>query len=187
VKKIAAVPAGDDGCDSIDTFIGSAANGSSGSSGQKAAAVQAGKLASSSSSSTVPVVLAAAGVTISRLLEVLEDTADALQAQHNSSNTGTAASSELNATAPSSSSAPAAAAAAPREGGQNQDVRNLQYMVCHMRRIAGTLVRNAATLGGHLALVRTSHLESDLVTLMTAAGESDVTTVTAIGTTSAWT
>jgi hypothetical protein len=128
------------------------------------------------------VVVAGSGVTLSRLLEVLEGTTDAVQAQHNNNiNTGAAASNNPNTIAPS------AAAAAAGKGGWVPDVSNLQYMVCHMRRIAGTLVRNAATLGGHLALARTSHLESDLVTLMTAAGKSDMITVTAVATVSAWT
>lgn len=48
---------------------------------------------------------------------------------------------------------------------------NLQQMVAHIGRIAGALVRNAATLGGHLALVRSRALESDLLPIFIAAGE----------------
>jgi xanthine dehydrogenase iron-sulfur cluster and FAD-binding subunit A len=63
-------------------------------------------------------------------------------------------------------------AAAEEAAGRQLGARNLQFLVCHISRIAGTLVRNAATLGGHLALVQCQQLESDLVPILVAAGEA---------------
>ena len=51
-----------------------------------------------------------------------------------------------------------------------QAAENVGYMVRHLGRVAGTLVRNAATLGGHLALVRSRGLESDVMPMMMATG-----------------
>jgi hypothetical protein len=171
---------GDDG---IDCFIGTGKIGSNGSSLQtKPALHQLGIGISSSSSSSSnssnggsPVLVAGAGVTITQLMQTLQDTAEALE-QRNSNSTIPPAAATATPVSSSSRSgknnqtAAAAAAAAADSEQQHQDVCNLQYMLCHWKRIAGTLVRNAATLGGHLTLARRSHLESDLVTLMTAAG-----------------
>jgi len=192
----AAAAAGGGGLDSgadgaIDGFIAAAgSNGSSGSNGQNGKdAAKLGHASSSSSGVGGPVLVAGSGVTITRVIEALQDAADALSSTNTTNINATTLNQQSSAVqegAPlaDSSAAPnnnsrtgitqgsglesnAAAAAA---GVVQQDVQNLQYMVTHMRRIAGTLVRNAATLGGHLALVRGSHLESDLVTLMMAAG-----------------
>lgn len=156
-----------DGFEGIESYIGVAeVNGSS--EHNKAGGV---KNASGGSSSTSigAAVIAGAGVTISRLLESLQDTADALQSQQQAAGANNNSSSSN--TAPSHSALSASSAQDNPEQQQQQGVSNLQYMICHMRRIAGTLVRNAATLGGHLALARNQQLESDLVTLMVAAGE----------------
>jgi xanthine dehydrogenase iron-sulfur cluster and FAD-binding subunit A len=63
-------------------------------------------------------------------------------------------------------------AAAEQAAGRQLGARNLQFLCSHISRIAGTLVRNAATLGGHLALVRSRQLESDLLPMLIAAGEA---------------
>jgi xanthine dehydrogenase iron-sulfur cluster and FAD-binding subunit A len=63
-------------------------------------------------------------------------------------------------------------AAAEQAAGRQLGARNLQFLCSHISRIAGTLVRNAATLGGHLALVRSQQLESDLLPMLIAAGEA---------------
>jgi xanthine dehydrogenase iron-sulfur cluster and FAD-binding subunit A len=63
-------------------------------------------------------------------------------------------------------------AAAEQAAGRQLGARNLQFLCGHISRIAGTLVRNAATLGGHLALVVTQQLESDLLPMLVAAGEA---------------
>jgi xanthine dehydrogenase iron-sulfur cluster and FAD-binding subunit A len=134
--------------------------------------------ASSSSSSTgggSTGLLAGSGVTITQLLGVLQEMVDVLQGSHVQAgqhappapSAVSAAGAKLLGAQSTTTAAGAAAAAA---AAVQQDVTNLQYMVTHMRRIAGTLVRNAATLGGHLALARRSHFESDLVTLMVATG-----------------
>lgn len=57
---------------------------------------------------------------------------------------------------------------------------SLQQMVNHMSRIAGTLVRNAATLGGNLVLARNRCLESDLVPILMAAGRLSRCTATSL-------
>ena len=166
---------GDDG---VGCFIGAGKIDSNGSSlNTKAALHQWGVGISSSSSSSSssnggsPVLVAGAGVTITQLIETLQDMADALEQRNSNSTIPAAAASATSVSSSSSRSGKInqTAAAADSEQ-QHQDVCNLQYMLCHLKRIAGTLVRNAATLGGHLALARRSHLESDLVTLMTAAG-----------------
>ncbi|KAG1670984.1 hypothetical protein FOA52_014373 [Chlamydomonas sp. UWO 241] len=46
----------------------------------------------------------------------------------------------------------------------------LAPMAAHMRRVAGSHVRNAATVGGNLVLARTHGLPSDVATLLMAAG-----------------
>jgi xanthine dehydrogenase iron-sulfur cluster and FAD-binding subunit A len=61
-------------------------------------------------------------------------------------------------------------AAAEEAAGRQLGARNLRFLCSHLARIAGRLVRNAATLGGHLALVRQQQLESDLMPMMLAAG-----------------
>lgn len=48
--------------------------------------------------------------------------------------------------------------------------RSLGSLAAHLSRVAGTLVRNAATLGGHLALARQAALESDLAPILLASG-----------------
>lgn len=63
-------------------------------------------------------------------------------------------------------------AAAESAAGQQQNAQNLSFLVQHLSRAAGTLVRNAATLGGHLMLIKTQHLESDLLPYMLAAGKA---------------
>jgi hypothetical protein len=171
-----ATAAAADGFGDSDSFVGAAEVNSI--SDKKAGVLKT--VSGDSSSSIGAAVIAGAGVTISRLLETLQDTADALlQSQQGSTvaaDTDKTNSTNTNNTATSHSalSASASARADPQPQQQQQqqgDVSNLQYMICHMRRIAGTLVRNSATLGGHLALARSHQLESDLVTLMVAAGE----------------
>jgi xanthine dehydrogenase iron-sulfur cluster and FAD-binding subunit A len=61
--------------------------------------------------------------------------------------------------------------AAEQAAGRQLGARNVQFLCSHISRIAGTLVRNAATLGGHLALARSQQLESDLLPVLIAAGE----------------
>ncbi|WIA12062.1 hypothetical protein OEZ85_012139 [Tetradesmus obliquus] len=61
-------------------------------------------------------------------------------------------------------------AAAEEAAGRQLGARNVQFLAGHISRIAGTLVRNAATLGGHLALARCQQLESDLLPMLIAAG-----------------
>ena len=156
----------------IGCFIGAGKIDSNGSSlNTKAALHQWGVGISSSSNGGSPVLVAGAGVTTTQLIETLQDMADALEQRNSNSTIPPAAASATSVSSSSSRSGKInqTAAAADSEQ-QHQDVCNLQYMLCHLKRIAGTLVRNAATLGGHLALARRSHLESDLVTLMTAAG-----------------
>jgi hypothetical protein len=171
---------GDDG---IDCFIGPGKIGSNGSSLKSKAAlhllgngISSSTTSSSSRSSRSggsPLLIAGAGVTITQLIDTLQDTAEALEQRNSEAAAPPAAvtATPVSSDTTNSNNTAAAAAAAGSEQ-QHQDVCNLQYMVCHLKRIAGTLVRNAATLGGHLALARRSHLESDLVTLMTAAGAS---------------
>lgn len=101
------------------------------------------------------VVVAGAGATITALIDVLADTAAAASPAPNGSKGLQAA----------------AAAAAPVKQQQEQDAANLQAAISHLRRVAGTLVRNAATLGGHLVLARQQGLESDLAPILVAAGE----------------
>lgn len=43
-------------------------------------------------------------------------------------------------------------------------------MHAHVQRIAGSHVRNAATVGGNVILTRTRNLPSDVSTLLLAAG-----------------
>jgi abscisic-aldehyde oxidase len=43
-------------------------------------------------------------------------------------------------------------------------------MAAHLRRIAGSHVRNSATVGGNLVLARLRGLPSDVATLLLAAG-----------------
>lgn len=64
-------------------------------------------------------------------------------------------------------------AAAEAHAGRQQGAQNLGFLCAHISRIAGTLVRNAATLGGHLALARSQQLESDLLPMMIAAGGAE--------------
>lgn len=110
------------------------------------------------------VVVAGAGATITALIDVLLEAAAAAAA--------CSAGSAPLANGSKGLQAPAAAAAATANGEQQQqhDAANLQAAISHLRRVAGTLVRNAATLGGHMVLARQQHLESDLAPIFLAAG-----------------